>query len=383
MSLDNPGFELARVVAELRAQRERWRNAVNRSREPGGRELPSREAVALAVNGLRGALFPMRLGPPELRQGQESEDFYVGHTLNTVLHALLAQVRLELRYDARQNGQADMDVENKAQATVNTFASSLPHIREMVDTDVQAAYHGDPAARSVDEVLICYPGIEAMIHHRLAHQLYELGLTLLARIVAEKAHAETGIDIHPGAQIGAGFFIDHGTGVVIGETAVIGERVRMYQGVTLGAKRFPTDEKGHLKKGLPRHPIVEDDVVIYAGATILGRVTIGRGSIIGGNVWLTRSVPAGRQAAITGWSNQPTTRTAALSLSRADLSLPVPLEAAPRYQEPPWIGSFSGRTLFRILRSGKTKVLSLRATPSFCIRRSASNGARTFTSLSK
>ncbi len=290
MSLDNPGFELARVVAELRAQRERWRNAVNRSREPGGRELPSREAVALAVNGLRGALFPMRLGPPELRQGQESEDFYVGHTLNTVLHALLAQVRLELRYDARQNGQADMDVENKAQATVNTFASSLPHIREMVDTDVQAAYHGDPAARSVDEVLICYPGIEAMIHHRLAHQLYELGLTLLARIVAEKAHAETGIDIHPGAQIGAGFFIDHGTGVVIGETAVIGERVRMYQGVTLGAKRFPTDEKGHLKKGLPRHPIVEDDVVIYAGATILGRVTIGRGSIIGGNVWLTRSV---------------------------------------------------------------------------------------------
>ena len=293
MSLDNPGFELARVVAELRAQRERWRNAVNRSREPGGRELPSREAVALAVNGLRGALFPMRLGPPELRQGQESEDFYVGHTLNTVLHALLAQVRLELRYDARQNGQADMDVENKAQATVNTFASSLPHIREMVDTDVQAAYHGDPAARSVDEVLICYPGIEAMIHHRLAHQLYELGLTLLARIVAEKAHAETGIDIHPGAQIGAGFFIDHGTGVVIGETAVIGERVRMYQGVTLGAKRFPTDEKGHLKKGLPRHPIVEDDVVIYAGATILGRVTIGRGSIIGGNVWLTRSVPAG------------------------------------------------------------------------------------------
>ncbi len=185
------------------------------------------------------------------------------------------------------------DFEAKAQDTVNAFASSLPHIREVLDTDVQAAYHGDPAARSVDEVLICYPGIEAMIHHRLAHQLYRLGVTLLARIVAEKAHGETGIDIHPGAQIGAGFFIDHGTGVVIGETAVIGERVRMYQGVTLGAKRFPTDEKGNLHKGLPRHPIVEDEVVIYAGATILGRVTIGRGSTIGGNVWLTRSVPAG------------------------------------------------------------------------------------------
>ena len=293
MSLDNPGFELARVVAELRAQRERWRNAVKRSREPGGRELPSREALALIVDGLRGALFPMRLGPPELRQGQESEDYYVGHTLDTVLYSLLVQVRMELRYYARQQGHADSDVESKAQATVSTFASSLPHIRELLDTDVQAAYHGDPAARSVDEVLICYPGIEAMIHHRLAHQLYSLGVPLLARIVAEKAHGQTGIDIHPGAQIGPGFFIDHGTGVVIGETAVIGERVRMYQGVTLGAKRFPTDEKGHLEKGLPRHPIVEDDVVIYAGATILGRVTIGRGSIIGGNVWLTRSVPAG------------------------------------------------------------------------------------------
>jgi serine O-acetyltransferase len=292
MSNDKPGLELASVVAELRAQRERWRNTVKRSLEPGGRELPSREAVALIVDGLRGALFPMRLGPPDLRQGQESEDYYVGHTLNTVLHALLVQVRLELRYDARQHGHPDDDIEAKAQATVHTFASSLPHIREILDTDVQAAYHGDPAARSVDEVLICYPGIEAMIHHRLAHVLYGLGVTLLARIVAEKAHGETGIDIHPGAQIGPGFFIDHGTGVVIGETAVIGERVRMYQGVTLGAKRFPTDNNGHLKKGVPRHPIVEDDVVIYAGATILGRVTIGRGSIIGGNVWLTRSLPA-------------------------------------------------------------------------------------------
>jgi len=293
MSLDHPGFELARVVAELRAQRERWRSAVKRSREPGARELPSREALSLIVDGLRGALFPMRLGPPELRQGQESEDYYVGHTLDTVLHSLQAQVRLELRYDARQHGQADSDVEPRVQSTVADFASSLPGIRELLDTDVQAAYHGDPAARSVDEVLICYPGIDAMIHHRLAHRLYSLGVPLLARIVAEKAHGQTGIDIHPGAQIGAGFFIDHGTGVVIGETAVIGERVRMYQGVTLGAKRFPTDETGNLQKGLPRHPIVEDDVVIYAGATILGRVTIGKGSTIGGNIWLTRSVAPG------------------------------------------------------------------------------------------
>ena len=147
----------------------------------------------------------------------------------------------------------------------------------------------------MDEVLLCYPGINAILHHRLAHLLYRAGLPLVARIIAEIAHGETGIDIHPGAQIGAGFFIDHGTGVVIGETAVIGERVRLYQAVTLGAKRFEQGEDGSLLKGQPRHPIVEDDVVIYAGATVLGRITIGRGSSIGGNVWLTRSVPPGSQ----------------------------------------------------------------------------------------
>ena len=142
-------------------------------------------------------------------------------------------------------------------------------------------------------MLLCYPGVLAMIHHRLAHRLYGLGLPLLARITAELAHSQTGIDIHPGAKIGKGFFIDHGTGVVIGETAVIGERVRLYQAVTLGAKRFPQGEDGLLKKGLARHPIVEDDVVIYAGATVLGRVTIGKGATIGGNVWITHDVPAG------------------------------------------------------------------------------------------
>jgi serine O-acetyltransferase len=157
----------------------------------------------------------------------------------------------------------------------------------------------------VDEVLLCYPGVLAVIHHRIAHKLYALGVPLVARIISEAAHSSTGIDIHPGAQIGAGFFIDHGTGVVIGETAVIGERVRLYQAVTLGAKRFPADEAGTLQKGLPRHPVVEDDVVIYAGATILGRVTIGRGSTIGGNVWLTRSVPPGSQVTQANSQNVP------------------------------------------------------------------------------
>ncbi|MFZ3088603.1 MAG: serine O-acetyltransferase EpsC, partial [Methylotenera sp.] len=149
----------------------------------------------------------------------------------------------------------------------------------------------DPAARSLDEVLVCYPGISAIVHYRLAHELHKLGLPLIARIISELAHSATGIDIHPGAAIGEGFFIDHGTGVVIGETAIIGHHVRLYQAVTLGAKRFPTDEQGHLIKGSARHPILEDHVVIYAGATILGRITIGESSVIGGNVWLTRSVP--------------------------------------------------------------------------------------------
>lgn len=289
-------FDLPSIVDGLRAARRDWRDAQGRSQEPGGREFPSRDALARALEQFKGALFPMRLGPPDLRQ--ESEDYYVGHTLDAALHELLAQARLELSYSAGhratvQETRGGGGIEAQALKVVQSFAAELPAIRRLLDSDVRAAFHGDPAARSMDEVLLCYPGVLALIHHRIAHPLYRLGLPLLARIVAELAHSQTGIDIHPGAQIGAGFFIDHGTGVVIGETAVIGERVRVYQAVTLGAKRFPTDAEGHLEKGLPRHPLVEDDVVIYAGATILGRVTLGRSAVIGGNVWLTRDVPPG------------------------------------------------------------------------------------------
>jgi len=284
-------WDLNAIVAGLRAQRERWRQQHNRDPEFGGRELPSREALRDIATALCGALFPMRLGPLDLRQ--ETEDFYIGHTLDTALHSLLEQVGLELRYESRSNPATDGEIDSHAIDIVRRFANELTAIRGRLDTDIQAAYRGDPAARSVDEVLLCYPGIFAITHHRIAHTLYRLGTPLLARIIAERAHAETGIDIHPGAEIGDGFFIDHGTGVVIGETAVIGQRVRLYQAVTLGAKRFQTDAVGNLQKGQPRHPIVEDDVVIYAGATILGRITIGRGSVIGGNVWLTRSIPPG------------------------------------------------------------------------------------------
>ncbi|MHC8330703.1 serine O-acetyltransferase EpsC [Pseudomonas sp. LB3P25] len=292
MSERSSHWQLQTIVSQLRTARDQWRLQNGRaSTEQGGRELPSRAAMAEILEAFCGALFPMRLGPVDLRE--ESEDFYVGHTLDVALNALLAQARLELRYAARHSAQADTEVEAKTIQIIQDFALALPGLRSLLDTDVLAAYHGDPAARSVDEVLLCYPGILAVIHHRLAHHLYRAGLPLLARISAEIAHSATGIDIHPGAQIGRSFFIDHGTGVVIGETAIIGERVRIYQAVTLGAKRFPADEDGQLQKGQPRHPIVEDDVVIYAGATILGRITIGKGSTIGGNVWLTRSVPAG------------------------------------------------------------------------------------------
>ncbi|OZI71246.1 serine O-acetyltransferase EpsC [Bordetella genomosp. 12] len=283
-------WNLDGIVSGLRAARVAWRGPRGRLREEasGGREFPSQQSLQEIIKQLCGALFPMRLGPLDLRE--EGEDFYVGHTIGAALDALLQQVCLELEHLGRDDPRPHDETLTRGVEIVRAFGAALPDVRAALDLDVTAAYQGDPAARSVDEVLLCYPGVTAMIHHRLANVLYRLGAPMLARIVAEIAHAETGIDIHPGATIGRSFFIDHGTGVVIGETAIIGDRVRLYQMVTLGAKRFPPGENGELKKGLPRHPIIEDDVVIYAGATILGRITIGKGSTIGGNVWLTRSV---------------------------------------------------------------------------------------------
>lgn len=278
--------------------------------------LPSRQVLSAVVEALAAALFPQRLALPAMRQpGQllppDSTDYFVGHTLDTCLRSLCDQIRIELAArsvspgsvpdnqtsaglndgDVPSAGQRVEPLERDAHAITGAFASQLPTIRQLLDSDLHAAFRGDPAAHSLDEVLVCYPGVRAITFHRFAHALHRLGAPLVARIIAESAHSSTGVDIHPGAVIGDSFFIDHGTGVVIGGTAVIGNRVRLYQAVTLGAKSFPQDERGVLVKGKPRHPIVEDDVVIYAGATILGRVTIGRGARIGGNVWLTSSIP--------------------------------------------------------------------------------------------
>ena len=282
-------WQVKQIIEGLQHARHDWRESQHRAKEYGGRELPSKNALKVIVNELCGILFPMRLGPTDLRQ--ESEDFYIAYALDKILNALKQQVILALSYDQRRQ-QQPVDLAQQqtlAHQIVQEFADQLPQIRRLLDTDACAAFEGDPAARSVDEVLITYPGMLAIIYHRLAHQLYA-DVPLLARIISEQAHSATGIDIHPGATIGQGFFIDHGTGVVIGETCIIGKNVRIYQAVTLGAKRFEVDEAGSLKKDYARHPIVEDDVVIYAGATILGRVTIGKGSTIGGNVWLTQSI---------------------------------------------------------------------------------------------
>lgn len=281
-------WDIDTIVGELRTLREESLAARRRVGRPA--KLPSRATLTGIVDGLSAALFPHRLAS-QMLIGQ-SVDYFVGHTLNLNLRELVGQVLCELQFDAGQEVASD-NLRSAALQIVREFAEALPGIRAQLETDIQAAYDGDPAAHSLDEVLACYPGITAITHHRLAHMLHRLQSPLVARMIAEIAHSTTGVDIHPGAQIKGSFFIDHGTGVVIGETAVIGEHVRLYHGVTLGAKRFQVDETGSAIKGNLRHPVVEDQVVIYAGATILGRITIGRGSIIGGNVWLTKSVPAG------------------------------------------------------------------------------------------
>ncbi|MBX3331122.1 MAG: hypothetical protein KF722_12010 [Nitrospira sp.] len=279
-------WNLDQIVTELRASRELTRNIRHQGRI---HKLPSRKALLGIVEGLCAVLFPTHYGRTDLNE--TNIDYFVGHTLDQTLPLLQDQVRRGLVFTSNTDTQDDRSLTDRAGRITSAFASRLPTIRAVLVTDLQAAYRGDPAATSHSEILLCYPGMTAIIYYRLAHVLQRLEAPLIPRLISDIAHASTGIDIHPAAEIGSHFFIDHGTGVVIGETTVIGKRVRLYQAVTLGAKRFTEGEQGVLIKGEPRHPIVEDDVVIYAGATILGRVTIGQGSIIGGNVWLTQSVP--------------------------------------------------------------------------------------------
>ncbi len=258
----------------------------------GGRlVLPSRDTVLECMEGIRQVFFPGYFGATDLHD--KSLHYYVGATLDHLLHELEEQVTRAVAFAEGHDFATCDHCAQVARKATRTLLERLPEIRRLIASDVEAAFVGDPALRIRDEAIFSYPGLYAVTEQRIAHELYLRGVPLIPRIITEHAHGETGIDIHPGAAIGEAFFIDHGTGVVIGETARIGNRVRIYQGVTLGAKSFPKDDRGVPIKGVDRHPIVEDDVVIYAGATILGRVTIGRGASIGGNVWLTHGVAPG------------------------------------------------------------------------------------------
>jgi len=268
----NMGWDLDEIISQL--SRPRSVSLQSWSQERNHVPLPSRDTLLQIVDHLRAALFPFHFGQPDL--GDIPTRYFIGHTLNEALQLLQHQVRREQWLLGPELHLDEAHIQAKSQATVQAFAEQLPELKNLLESDIAAAYHGDPAAKNLDEVLFCYPGITAITYHRIAHALYRLDSPLLARIIGEIGHSLTGIDIHPGASIGNSFFIDHGTGVVIGETSIIGDRVRIYQAVTLGAKSFPRDEEGSLVKGNARHPIVEDDVVIYSGATILGRITIVR-----------------------------------------------------------------------------------------------------------
>ncbi len=281
---------LAQVVDELCNTTNCNCKPVNKGRRQA--TLPSSDVIMAIVDDLRSVLFPGYFGISEV--SRDNMRFHVGSTLDQVMRVLQEQIRRGLCFACKgDTPERCADCEEKAVRTSHDFLKQLPRIQQLLSTDVQASFEGDPAATSQGEAIFCYPGIQAITNFRIAHELHRLEVPLIPRIITEHAHNITGIDIHPGATINDGLFIDHGTGVVIGETCVIGKGVRIYQGVTLGAKSLPLDESGNPIKGIPRHPIVEDDVIIYSGATILGRITIGKGSVIGGNVWLTRSVSPG------------------------------------------------------------------------------------------
>ena len=247
--------------------------------------MPSVAVLEEVMERLRGAIFPGYFGHSDV--APENMRFHIGASLDAVYKLLTDQVRRGHCFFCEINEAGNcQECQERAERLVGDFLMRLPDIREALAEDAQAAYEGDPASRSPGETIFCYPSLTALTHHRVAHELHKLGVDLIPRIISEMAHSRTGIDIHPGATIGRRFFIDHGTGTVIGETCIIGDNVRLYQGVTLGAKSFPKDAAGVLVKGNARHPVVEDDVVIYAGATALGRITIGKGAVIGGNVWV-------------------------------------------------------------------------------------------------
>ncbi len=266
-------------------------------RNIGESPLPNKANIINIVEEIREILFPGYYGITDLCW--ENVRYFIGSKIDEIFVNLSTEISRSFRHECKETGHICIECVDRAEKYSMDFFKKIPQLREMLEDDVQAAYDGDPAAKSLDEIIFSYPGIFAITTYRIAHELHIQGVPLIPRIMTEYAHGLTGIDIHPGAKIGRSFFIDHGTGVVIGETCEIGDRVKIYQGVTLGALSFPKDSQGMLVRGRKRHPTIEDDVTIYAGATILGGDTvIGKGSIIGGNVWLVESVPPGTKVTI-------------------------------------------------------------------------------------
>ncbi|GHT55037.1 serine acetyltransferase [Bacteroidia bacterium] len=250
------------------------------------RRLPSSTSLSEIIESIRAVIFPGYFGSPLAKE--DSLVYHVGIGVEKIFNELSHQIFDALFF---QSEKIDSDqTRTKARALTNAFLNRLQYIKQLMSSDVKAMFNSDPAAKNLGEVIFCYPAIKAITNYRISHELYLLDIPLIPRIITELAHAETGIDIHPGAEIGEYFSIDHGTGVVIGQTTIIGNHVTIYQGVTLGSKNFILDDAGR-PKDIPRHPILEDHVTVYSNASILGRVTIGRGTIIGGNIWLDHSVP--------------------------------------------------------------------------------------------
>lgn len=286
-------FRLKKSLPELTERIVATYSEVAKIHHLGHCPLPSYEAVVAAVEDLKEVLYPGYRRRDRLHLANVA--YHVGDLIDRLHDRLTTQIARACCHGAGKNVSCDAqqryDFEALGQAKAMAFLEQLPELRRVLALDVQAAYDGDPACKSLDEVIFCYPGLEAVTVYRLAHQLHELDVPLIPRMMTEQAHSKTGIDIHPGAKIGQHFFIDHGTGVVIGETCEIGDRVKLYQGVTLGALSFPTDAEGNLVRGKKRHPTIEDRVVIYANATILGGNTvIGHDAVIGSSAWITRSV---------------------------------------------------------------------------------------------
>ena len=250
------------------------------------RQLPSVQALKLIVGLVRDIVFPAYFD--DKQEDVFYREYHIGVNIERLSVLLKEQIALALLFE-KECGQ---EAGGQAEQCVRQFVDALPEIKRLLFTDVKAIFDNDPAVHNYSEVIFCYPVVQTMLHYRVAHQLHVMGVPILPRILTEQAHSATGIDIHPGAQIGEYFAIDHGTGVVIGETCIIGNHVTIYQGVTLGAKNFQVDDNGR-PVNVPRHPIIGDNVTIYANSTILGRITIGRNTVIGGNIWLTHNVPPG------------------------------------------------------------------------------------------